>query len=93
MTAFLNSLQMGFRSLKISRNTSEIAKTLGAVKTEFGKFGEAVEAVQKKLEEASSKLGDVGHRNKQMARKLSKVEALGDSEAQAALGIGEEDTP
>lgn len=91
LTAFLNSLQMGFRSLKISKNTSEIAKTLGAVKTEFGKFGEAVEAVQKKLDEASTKLGDVGHRSKQMARKLSKVEALGEEEALAALGLQEEE--
>ncbi len=91
LTAFLNSLQMGFRSLKISKNTSEIAKTLGAVKTEFGKFGEAVEAVQKKLDEASSKLGVVGDRSKQMARKLSKVEALGEGEAQAALGFQDEE--
>ncbi len=91
LTAFLNSLQMGFRSLKISKNTSEIAKTLGAVKTEFGKFGEAVEAVQKKLDEASSKLGIVGDRSKQMARKLSKVEALGEVEAQAALGLQDEE--
>ncbi len=91
LTAFLNSLQMGFRSLKISKNTTEIAKTLGAVKTEFGKFGEALDAVQKKLDEASSKLGDVGHRSKQMARKLSKVEALGEAEAQEALGFQDEE--
>ncbi|MFN8009989.1 MAG: DNA recombination protein RmuC [Holophagaceae bacterium] len=91
LTAFLNSLQMGFRSLKISKNTTEIAKTLGAVKTEFGKFGEAVDAVQKKLEEAGTKLGVVGDRSRQMARKLSKVEALGEAEAQEALGFQDEE--
>ena len=79
------------RSLKISKNTTEIAKTLGAVKTEFGKFGEAVDAVQKKLEEAGTKLGVVGDRSRQMARKLSKVEALGEAEAQEALCFQDEE--
>jgi DNA recombination protein RmuC len=91
LTAFLNSLQMGFRTLKISRNTAEIAKTLGAVKTEFGKFGEAVEAVQKKLAEAGSKLSEVGNRSAQMHKKLNKVTALDEAEAQAVLGAGDEE--
>ncbi|HJW09924.1 MAG TPA: DNA recombination protein RmuC, partial [Holophagaceae bacterium] len=62
LTAFLNSLQVGFKTLAISKQSSEVWKTLGNVKYEFGKFGEALLAVQKKLDEASGKLGDVSKR-------------------------------
>jgi DNA recombination protein RmuC len=61
------------------------------VKSEFGKFGAAVEAVQKKLDEASTKLGEVGNRSAQMHKKLSKVAALDEGEAQAVLGDGDEE--
>lgn len=74
LTAFLNSLQVGFKTLAISRQTSEIWKVLGQVKAEFGRFGAALAAVQRKLEEASGKLGDVAARRDQMEKKLASVE-------------------
>src|SRR5512133_3590702 len=74
LTAFLNSLQVGFKTLAISRQTSEIWKVLGQVKAEFGRFGTALAAVQKKLEEASGKLGDVAARRDQMEKRLAGVE-------------------
>ncbi|WP_243315870.1 DNA recombination protein RmuC [Geothrix paludis] len=76
LTAFLNSLQVGFKTLAISRQTSEIWKVLGQVKAEFGRFGAALAAVQRKLEEASGKLGDVAARRDQMEKKLASVEAV-----------------
>ncbi|MCX7028063.1 MAG: DNA recombination protein RmuC [Spirochaetes bacterium] len=76
LTAFLNSLQVGFKTLAISKQSSEVWKVLGAVKTEFQKFGEAVSKVQKNLDIASSNLSTVSDRAKQMERKLSKVSAL-----------------
>lgn len=57
LTAFLNSLQVGFKTLAITKQSGEVWKILGQVKYEFGKFGEALSAVQKKLDEASGKLG------------------------------------
>jgi len=75
LTAFLNSLQVGFKTLAISRQTSEVWKVLGHVKAEFGRFGGALAAVQKKLEEASGKLGDVAARRDQMEKRLAGVEA------------------
>lgn len=74
LTAFLNSLQVGFKTLAISRQTSEVWKVLGQVKAEFGRFGAALAAAQKKLEEASGKLGDVSARRDQMEKKLAGVE-------------------
>lgn len=88
LTAFLNSLQVGFKTLAISKQSGEVWKILGAVKTEFGTFGKALEAVNTKLEEASKKLGEVGKRTEQMQKKLGKVEALPESETQEALGEG-----
>jgi DNA recombination protein RmuC len=74
LTAFLNSLQVGFRTLAISKRSAEVWKVLGAVKTEFGKFGETLLSVQKKLDEASTRLGDVAKRRDMMERKLASVE-------------------
>ena len=76
LTAFLNSLQVGFRTLAISKQSGEVWKYLGNVKYEFGKFGEALTSVQKKLDEASSKLGEVSERKEMMIKKLGKVESL-----------------
>lgn len=74
LTAFLNSLQVGFRTLAISKRSAEVWKVLGAVKTEFGRFGETLGAVQKKLDEASTRLGEVARRRDMMERKLASVE-------------------
>jgi DNA recombination protein RmuC len=81
LTAFLNSLQVGFKTLAISRQTSEIWKVLGQVKAEFGRFGTALAAVQKKLEEASGKLGDVAARRDQMEKRLAGVEAAPEADS------------
>ena len=76
LTAFLNSLQVGFRTLAITKQSSEVWKVLANVKDEFGKFGASLAAVQKKLEEAGEKLGEVSKRRDLMEKKLSKVESL-----------------
>jgi DNA recombination protein RmuC len=75
LTAFLNSLQVGFKTLAISKQSSEVWKVLGQVKTEFGKFGTALESVQKKLDEASTKLGEVSKGRDRMEKRLADVEA------------------
>ena len=74
--AVLNSLQMGFRTLAIEQRSSEIWILLGAVKTEFGKFGDVIDATQKKLEDASKHFEKVGQRTRAINRKLKDVEAL-----------------
>jgi len=74
--ALLNSLQMGFRTLAIEHRSSEIWTLLGEVKTEFGKFGDVIDATQKKLEDASKHFEKVGLRTRAINRKLKGVEAL-----------------
>ncbi len=91
LTAFLNSLQMGFRTLAIQQRSSEVWQLLGAVKTEFGKFGLALEALDKKLDEAKTKLSDVSTRSRLLSGKLTKVEALPEAEAQETLGNGNDE--
>ena len=86
LAALLNSLQMGFRTLAIERRSSEVWAVLGAVKTEFGKFGEALEVTRKKLEQASRSIESAGVRTRQIERKLKGVEALPVIEAQLRLG-------
>ena len=76
LSAMLNSLQMGFRSLAIEKRSSEVWKILGGVKTEFGKFGGVLEKVQKKLNEASTTLDKAGVRTRAIERNLRQVEAL-----------------
>jgi len=86
LAALLNSLQMGFRTLAIEKRSSEVWTVLGAIKTEFGKFGGVIEKVQKKLQEASNVMDDVVVRKKVMERKLRTVHELPTSEATAILG-------
>ncbi len=86
LTALLNSLQMGFRTLAIEKRSSEVWAVLGAVKTEFGKFGEVLEATRKKLEQATKSIESAGVRTRQIERKLKGVEALPVADAQAKLG-------
>jgi DNA recombination protein RmuC len=76
LTALLSSLQMGFRTLAIQQRSSEVWQVLGAVKTEFGKFGDVIQKVEKKLEEATSTLSTVGVRSRAIERKLRGVEEL-----------------
>jgi DNA recombination protein RmuC len=75
--AILNSLQMGFRTLAIQKRTSEVWSILGAVKTEFGKFGSLLEKVQKNLQQAGNQIEDLmGVRTRAIENKLRKVEEL-----------------
>lgn len=90
LAALLNSLQMGFRTLAIEQRSSEVWSVLGAVKTEFGKFGEALESTRKKLEQATKSIESAGVRTRQIERKLKGVEALPVTEAQVRLGALEE---
>ncbi len=93
LTALLNSLQMGFRTLAIEKRSSEVWRVLGAVKSEFLKFGEVFERVQKKIEDADKILKSAELRTRAMNRKLRTVEALPEAEAlqQLALEPGAED--
>jgi DNA recombination protein RmuC len=76
LAALLNSLQMGFRTLAIQKRSSEVWQVLGAVKAEFGKFGEVLSKVEKKLNEATNTLQDVGKRRRAIEKKLRDVQAL-----------------
>lgn len=76
LTAFLNSLQVGFKTLAISRQTGEVWKVLGQVKVEFRRFGDSLAAAQRKLDEASTKLGDVSRGRERMEKRLASVESL-----------------
>ncbi len=84
--AFLNSLQMGFRTLAIQKRSGEVWKLLGAVKTEFGRFGEALSATQKKLEEATANIGRAARRTEIIQNRLRSVEELPDREAAGWIG-------
>ncbi len=90
LAATLNSLQMGFRTLAIQKRSSEVWQVLGAVKTEFGKFGGILDKTKKKLDEASKNIGDIEHRTKQMNRKLKEVEALPQAQTQMMLGVADD---
>lgn len=87
--AFLNSLQLGFRTLAIEQRSSEVWKRLAAVKTEFAKFGEVLAATKKKLELASDSIGAAEVRTRAIARQLRDVEALPESESDR-LVIGDQ---
>ncbi len=84
--AILNSLQMGFRTLAIQKRSGEVWKILGAVKSEYGKFGVILDGVHKKLTEAAEKIDDASRKSKTIHQKLRSVEEL--SPAQADLLIG-----
>lgn len=88
--AILNSLQMGFRTLAIQKRTSEVWSVLGAVKTEFGKFGGMLEKVQKNLQSAGDQLEEVmGKRTRAIERKLRQVEALPIEESGKMLSLND----
>ncbi|MBI1356659.1 MAG: DNA recombination protein RmuC [Acidobacteria bacterium] len=89
LAALLNSLQMGFRTLAIQQRTSEVWEVLGAVKTEFGKFGQVLHKVRKKLDEASNVMDAADRRSRAMERKLRDVEALPEPEAAGLLQLEE----
>ena len=85
LTAILNSLQMGFRTLAIEQRSSEVWQVLGAVKTEFGKFGDVLAKTKKKLEEATRTIDQAEVRTRAIDRKLRGVEALPAGQARLLL--------
>jgi DNA recombination protein RmuC len=86
LSALLNSLQMGFRTLALEKRSSEVWQVLGAVKTEFSKFGDVLAATKLTLERAAKNIESAETRSRQMARKLKTVEALPSEAAQMLLG-------
>ncbi len=76
LSALLNALQVGFKTLAITKQSADVWKVLGEVKTEFGRFTDSLKAVEKKLQEAANKVGEVTTRSNVMTRKLKDVEAL-----------------
>ena len=89
LAALLNSLQLGFRTLAIEKRSSEVWKLLGAVKTEFGKFGDILEKTKKKLDEASNSIDAAAVRTRAIERKLRGVQELPVRESAGMLGDGE----
>ena len=86
ISAFLNSLQMGFRSLAVEKRTSEIWDLLGAVRTEFGKFGDVLEKTKERLDAASKEIDKAGVRSRAIERKLVDVQKLPEGKSQNLLG-------
>ena len=96
LLAMLNSLHMGFRTLALEQRASEVWQVLGAVKTEFERYGAWVEKISEQVRKASETIDSASTRTKQMRRALKVVEALPDAQAQALLppvAEGEEDIP
>ncbi|MCY7318899.1 MAG: DNA recombination protein RmuC [Ramlibacter sp.] len=94
LLAMLNSLHMGFRTLALEQQASEVWKVLGAVKTEFERYGTWVDRIREQVRKASDTLDNASARTSQMRRALKVVEALPEGQAQALLppaGEGEED--
>jgi DNA recombination protein RmuC len=87
LSALLNSLQMGFRTLALEQRSSEVWQVLGAVKTEFGKFGDVLAATKVTLERAAKNIETAEVRTRQMSRKLKSVEALPTDAAELLLGV------
>ncbi len=85
LLALLNSLQMGFRTLALERRSAEVWEVLGAVKTEFAKFGDVLAKTRKKLDEASNTINLAERRTRVMARELRGVEAVSDARVQQLL--------
>lgn len=87
MAALLNSLQMGFKTLAIQKHSSQVWEVLGAVKTEFNKFGDVLEVTQNRISQANAELDKlIGTRTRSIMRKLKDVTGLPDSRASEILG-------
>jgi DNA recombination protein RmuC len=86
LVAFLNSLQMGFRTLAIEKRSSEVWSILGAVKNEFSQFGTVLAKTKKKLIEATNTIDAAGVRTRAIEKHLRKVEELPQEQAVALIG-------
>lgn len=87
LAAILSSLRMGFQTLAIEKRASEVWEVLGAVKTEFGKFGDVLDRVKKQLNAARRTIDQAGVRTRAMERKLRSVEQLPEADAPEVLGL------
>ncbi|MDD6602807.1 MAG: DNA recombination protein RmuC [Eubacteriales bacterium] len=87
ITALLNSLAMGFRSIAINQKANEVWKVLGAAKTQYEKFGILLEKARKKVDEAGKVLDEADHRNAIIQKNLRTVESLDSDDANDILGI------
>jgi DNA recombination protein RmuC len=87
LTAYLHVLRSAFKAMAIQERSSEVWQVLGAVKTEFGRFGDVLEKVHKKLGEAQNVVEDAHRRRRAMDRKLRDVEALPETTAQDVLAL------
>lgn len=86
LPVILNGLTMGFRSVAIEKRSAEVWQTLGAVKTQFSKFGDLLAATKKKLEETANKIGSAEVTSRQIERKLKSVESLPESDSVKMIG-------
>jgi len=86
LVAFLSSLQMGFKTLQIEKRSSEVWNVLGAVKTEFNKFGAVLEKTKNKLQQAANEIDQVGVRSRAIERKLRTVHELPQEQTIEMLG-------
>lgn len=91
LAALLNSLQMGFRTLAIEKRSSQVWSLLGAVKTEFGKFGDILDKTHKKLTEAGNTIETAARKSRTIERKLRDVQELPTDESVRMMGELEED--
>jgi DNA recombination protein RmuC len=87
LAALLSSLRMGFQTLAIEQQAVEVWRVLGAVKTEFGKFGDVLAKVKRQLDTAGRTIDETGRRTRAMERKLRVVEELPDAEAELVLDL------
>lgn len=87
ITAFLNTLRMGFRTIALDKRAAEVWKVLGAAKTQYDNFEVVLKKVRRKLEEAGNTLDEADRRNRVIKSKLKNVEALESSEAEQLLAL------
>jgi DNA recombination protein RmuC len=91
LSAILNSLQMGFRTLAIEKRSSEVWELLSAVKTEFGRFGDVLARTKSQLQSVTNSIGQAETRTRQMAKKLKGVEGLPAPQVEQLLGKVEDE--
>lgn len=91
LTALLNSLQVGFRTLAIEQRSAEVWQLLGAVKTEFGRFGDLLDQTQQRLRQAGETIEKAAVRTRAINRRLRDVEALGGAQTEKLLSPSSRD--
>ena len=87
VTAFLNTLRMGFRTIALDKRAAEVWKVLGAAKQQYDQFAAVFKKVRRKLEEAGNTLDEAERRNRVIRQKLKNVEEVGGAEAEQLLGM------